>query len=135
RRASETRVPAPSRIVRALQELAVSPPLISVSTCYVAGNRRGAAPEEPVHDSPFFVDVDWRGEVDGARRARQDAESASRTPEALARFRKQARHELGAAGTPALAAKTEQRRQTWVKDRMVEAGRARAASLGWPDAY
>src|SRR5215204_3714345 len=33
----------------------VAPHLISVSTCYVAGNRRGAAPEEPVHDSPFFV--------------------------------------------------------------------------------
>ncbi|HEX2382806.1 MAG TPA: HAD-IB family hydrolase, partial [Acidimicrobiales bacterium] len=28
-----------------------------------------------------------------------------------------------------------QRRTQWVKARMVEAGRARAASLGWPDAY
>ncbi|HJR25060.1 MAG TPA: HAD-IB family hydrolase, partial [Acidimicrobiales bacterium] len=45
------------------------------------------------------------------------------------------RAELGAAGIPALAAKTEQRRAAWVKDEMVEAGRARAASLGWPDAY
>jgi alcohol-forming fatty acyl-CoA reductase len=133
--AVEVNLLGPSRIARTLQDLGVTPHLVAVSTCYVAGNRRGAAPEEPVHDSPFFVDVDWRGEVDGARRARRDAESASRTPEALARFRKQARHELGAAGTPALAAKTEQRRQTWVKDRMVEAGRARAASLGWPDAY
>ncbi|HET6662849.1 MAG TPA: SDR family oxidoreductase, partial [Acidimicrobiales bacterium] len=133
--AVEVNLLGPSRIAQTLQDLGVSPHLVAVSTCYVAGNRRGAAPEEPVHDSPFFVDVDWRGEVDGARRARRDAESESRTPEALARFRKQARHELGAAGTPALAAKTEQRRQTWVKDRMVEAGRARAASLGWPDAY
>jgi alcohol-forming fatty acyl-CoA reductase len=133
--AVEVNLLGPSRIARTLQDLGVTPHFIAVSTCYVAGNRRGAAPEEPVHESPFFVDVDWRGEVDGARRARRDAESESRTPEALARFRKQARHELGAAGTPALAAKTEQRRQTWVKDRMVEAGRARAASLGWPDAY
>ncbi|HLM28410.1 MAG TPA: HAD-IB family phosphatase [Acidimicrobiales bacterium] len=133
--AVEVNLLGPSRIALALRDLGVAPHLISVSTCYVAGNRRGAAPEEPVHDSPFFVDVDWRGEVDGARRARQDAEAESRTPEALARYRKQARHELGAAGTPALAAKTEQRRQAWVKDRMVEAGRARAASLGWPDAY
>src|SRR4029453_4062576 len=31
--------------------------------------------------------------------------------------------------------KSEQRRATWVKDQLVAAGRARAASLGWPDAY
>jgi alcohol-forming fatty acyl-CoA reductase len=133
--AVEVNLLGPSRIVLTLQELGVSPHLVAVSTCYVAGNRRGAAPEEPVHESPFFVDVDWRGEVDGARRARQDAEADSRRPEALARFRKEARRELGAAGTPALAAKTEQRRQAWVKERMVDAGRARATSLGWPDAY
>ncbi|HET6952753.1 MAG TPA: HAD-IB family phosphatase [Acidimicrobiales bacterium] len=133
--AIEVNLLGPSRIALTLRDLGVTPHLVAVSTCYVAGNRRGAAPEEPVHDSPFFVDADWRGEVEGARRARRDAEAGSRTPEALARFRKEARHELGAAGTPALAAKTEQRRQAWVKDRMVEAGRARAASLGWPDAY
>ncbi len=133
--AVEVNLLGPSRIALTLHDLGVTPHLIAVSTCYVAGNRRGAAPEEPVHESPFFVDADWRGEVTGARRAREDAEADSRTPEALAGFRKEARHELGAAGTPALAAKTEQRRQAWVKDRMVEAGRARAASLGWPDAY
>ncbi len=88
-----------------------------------------------MHESPFFVDVDWRAEVDGARQARRDAEAESRTPESLARFRKEARAELGAAGVPALASKTEQRRGIWVKERMVTTGRARAASLGWPDAY
>ena len=125
----------PSRLVGTLHDLGVTPHLVSVSTCYVAGNRRGAALEAPVHDSPFYVDVDWRAEVAGARRTRTDAESESRTPEALARFRKEARAELGAAGTPALAAKTEHRREAWVRERMVTAGRARAASLGWPDAY
>jgi HAD superfamily hydrolase (TIGR01490 family) len=133
--AVEVNLLGPSRIVLTLHDLGVTPHLVAVSTCYVAGNRRGAALEEPVHESPFFVDADWRGEVEGARRARQDAEADSRTPEALERFRSQARRELGAAGTPALAAKTEQRRQAWVKERMVDAGRARAASLGWPDAY
>jgi alcohol-forming fatty acyl-CoA reductase len=133
--AVEVNLLGPSRIAGALHELGVRPHLVAVSTCYVAGNRRGAAPEQPVHASPFFVDADWRGEVDGARRARRDAEAESRKPEALARFRKEARRELGAAGTPALSAKTEQRRQAWVKDRMVDAGRARATSLGWPDAY
>jgi HAD superfamily hydrolase (TIGR01490 family) len=133
--AVEVNLLGPSRILATLHDLGVTPHLVSVSTCYIAGNRRGGAPERPVHDSPFFVDVDWRKEVTGARRARQDAESESRTPEALVRFRKQARAELGAAGTPALAAKTEQRREAWVRERMIEAGRARAASLGWPDAY
>ncbi len=133
--AVEVNLLGPTRITATLQDLGALPHLVSVSTCYVAGHRRGAAPEQPVHDSPFFVDVDWRSEVAGARRAREGAEADSRRPDALARFRKEARAELGAAGVPALAAKTEQRRAAWVKDQMVEAGRARAASLGWPDAY
>jgi HAD superfamily hydrolase (TIGR01490 family) len=133
--AVEVNLLGPSRIAETLRDLGVSPHLVAVSTCYVAGNRRGAAPERPVHEGPFWIDVDWRKEVDGARRARVDAEAESRTPEALVRFRKEARHELGAPGTPALAAKTEQRRTAWVKEQLVEAGRARAFSLGWPDAY
>lgn len=133
--AVEVNLLGPSRIVAMLHDLAVTPHLVSVSTCYVAGHRRGAAPEIPVHESPFFVDVDWRGEVAGARHARTDAEADSRRPESLTRFRKEARKEIGAAGIPALAAKTEQRRAAWVKEQMVDAGRARAASLGWPDAY
>ena len=133
--AVEVNLLGPTRIVQTLHDLGVTPHLVSVSTCYVAGNRRGAAPEIPVHDSPFFIDVDWRSEVEGARRARADAEADSRRPDALVRFRKEAHTEIGAAGVPALAGKTEQHRVQWVKEQMVEAGRARAASLGWPDAY
>ncbi len=133
--AVEVNLLGPSRIVATLADLGVAPHLVAVSTCYVAGSRRGDAPEEHVDASPFFVDVDWRAEVDNARRARRDAESASRTPESLARFRTEARRELGAAGGPLLAERTEQLRSRWVSARMVEAGRARAASLGWPDAY
>jgi len=133
--AVEVNLLGPSRVAATLRDLGVSPHMVAVSTCYVAGNRRGRAPEEPVHTGPFAVEVDWRAEVDGARRARHDAEAQSRTPERLRDYRRQATHELGAAGTPLLASKTEQRRQGWVKERMVEAGRARAASLGWPDAY
>lgn len=109
--------------------------LIAVSTCYVAGSRRGAAPEQLVDQSPFFVDVDWRGEADSARRARADAEQASRTPERLTALARAARRELGAAGTPALTAKIESLRRRWVDERLTEAGRARATSLGFPDAY
>ena len=49
--------------------------------------------------------VDWRREAEAARRTRGDYEAQSRTPAMLERFRKEARRELGAAGTPLLAAK------------------------------
>ena len=133
--AVEVNLLGPTRIAQTLTELGVRPHLVSVSTCYVAGNRRGAAPEQLLDESPFYLDIDWRAEVDAARRTRADTDAESRTPELLARFRKEARRELGAAGTPLLAEKTEQRRTQWVKERMITAGRARAASLGWPDAY
>ena len=134
--AVEVNLMGPTRIARTLGDLGVTPHLVAVSTCYVAGNRRGAAPEIPVDESPFWIsDINWQREVDGARRLRADAEAASRQPEQLARFMDQARQELGGAGTPLLAAKSEQYRADWVKAQLVEAGRARAASLGWPDAY
>jgi alcohol-forming fatty acyl-CoA reductase len=133
--AVEVNLMGPTRIANLCNELGVAPHLVAVSTCYVAGNRRGNAPEILVDESPFFVDVDWRGEVEGARRARLDADAESRTPEKLEEFRAAARRELGAAGTPLLAEKTEDLRTKWVSARMVETGRARAASLGWPDAY
>jgi HAD superfamily hydrolase (TIGR01490 family) len=106
-----------------------------VSTCYVAGNRRGRAPEQLLDDSPFHIDVDWRSEVKAARRTRDDFDAQSRTTDQLAGFRRQARNDLGAAGAPLLSAKTEQLRLRWIDDQLVEAGRARALSLGWPDAY
>lgn len=111
------------------------PHLVAVSTCYVAGNRRGNAPEELVSAGPFDIGLSWRSEVTAARRLRSDTEAESRRPDRLTRFRSDARRELGAAGAPALAEKTENLREAWVKDRLVEAGRARAASVGWPDAY
>lgn len=134
--AVEVNLMGPTRIAQTLGELGVTPHLVAVSTCYVAGNRRGDAPEIPVDDSPFWIgDIDWRREVESARRIRADAEAASRDPERLAQFMAEAREELGGAGTPLLAAKSEVNRADWVKDQLVEAGRARAGSLGWPDAY
>lgn len=134
--AVEVNLMGPTRIAQTLQDLEVSPHLVAVSTCYVAGNRRGDAPEIPVDESPFWItDIDWKREVEGARRLRADAEAASRTPDQLSVFMAEAREELGGAGTPLLATKSEQLRKDWVKSQLVDAGRARAASLGWPDAY
>ena len=133
--AVEINMLGPMRIAETLNALGVAPHLVAVSTCYVAGNRRGNAPEELVSDGPFDLGLDWQTEVAAARRLRADSEAASRDAGRLKAFRAEARGELGAAGAPALAAKTEQLRQRWVRDRLVEAGRARAASVGWPDAY
>ncbi|MCB0994303.1 MAG: SDR family oxidoreductase, partial [Acidimicrobiales bacterium] len=138
--AIEVNLLGPVRLVAELNRLASerdqSPPhLVAVSTCYVAGSRRGDAPEQLLAESPFSVDADWRAEVEAARRSAIRIEDASREATRLGEFAKRAHRDLGAAGTPALAAKTEQLRTRWVKDQLVEAGRARAASLGFPDAY
>jgi fatty acyl-CoA reductase len=133
--AVEINLLGPTRIADTLNALGVTPHLVAVSTCYVAGNRRGNAPEELVSEGPFDLGLNWRKEVAAARRLRSDLEASSRDPDRLRGFRDQARTELGAAGAPALAGKTEQIRERWVSDQLVEAGRARAASVGWPDAY
>lgn len=133
--AVEVNLLGPTRIVETLSALGATPHFVSVSTCYVAGNRRGRAPEQLLSDSPFHIEIDWQAEVKAARRTRADFDSESRSSARLTEFRRLARHDLGAAGTPLLSAKTEQLRQRWVQNELIEAGRARAASLGWPDAY
>jgi len=125
----------PSRVAQTLTAIGSSAHLVAVSTAYVAGNRRGEAPEALLSDTLFSTEVDWRAEVAGADRARADADAESRRPEMLKRFMKAARAELGAAGTPLLATRAERLREQWVDDRLVELGRSRAAALGWPDAY
>ena len=133
--AVEVNLLGPLRVLTLIQEDLSAAHLIAVSTAYVAGSRRGRAPEAPLNQTPFSTEVDWRNEVNAARRARADIDAESRRPELLARFSKEAREELGAAGVPLLAAKAERRREQWTADRLVEAGRSRARSLGWPDAY
>jgi len=133
--AVEINLLGPPRIADTLNSMGVTPHLVAVSTCYVAGNRRGNAPEQLVSEGHWDIGLNWRKEVTASRRLRSDAEAASRLPDQLAEFRAKAREELGAAGAPALASKTESLREAWVKDQLVEAGRARAASVGWPDAY
>jgi HAD superfamily hydrolase (TIGR01490 family) len=132
--AVEVNLLGPSRVAAALQQ-GPRPHLIAVSTAYVAGGRRGPAPEALLSETPFSSRVPWREEVEAARRARSDAEAASRDPKQLARLRSAARAELGAAGVPLLAERTEKLRVDWAQDRMIELGKARAQALGWPDAY
>ncbi len=133
--AIEVNLLGPTRVAEALQNLDVAPHMVAISTCYVAGNRRGHAAEQLLSDSPFDIDISWRAEVEFARRCRTDFDAQSRSSGRLEEFRKRAGNELGAAGTPLISAKTEQYRKRWVSEQLVEAGRARAASLGWPDSY
>jgi HAD superfamily hydrolase (TIGR01490 family) len=133
--AVEVNLLGPSRLAEALRGSTALPHLIAVSTAYVAGTRRGDAPEALLTDTPFATTADWQAEVSAARRARSDADADSRSPERLARFTRAARGELGAAGGPLLAERAERLRDEWVKERLVSLGRTRAQSLGWPDAY
>jgi HAD superfamily hydrolase (TIGR01490 family) len=133
--AVEVNLLGPLRVAQTLTAVGSTAHLVTVSTAYVAGQRRGNAPERLLADTPFSPELDWRAEVDAARRARADAAAESRRPERLSRFSKQARREIGAAGTPLLAARAERAREQWVDERMITLGRARAQALGWPDAY
>jgi HAD superfamily hydrolase (TIGR01490 family) len=130
--AVEVNLLGPSRVAGVLQ---APTHLVAVSTAYVAGSRRGDAPEALLPDTPYATEVDWRQEVAAARRARADTDAASRQPDRLSRFHKQARAELGAAGAPLLAERSEKLREDWVEHQLVDLGRARAQGLGWPDAY
>jgi alcohol-forming fatty acyl-CoA reductase len=107
-----------------------SPHLLHVSTAYVAGNTKGVVPEAPLAHT-----VDWRTELDAALGARREVELASRKPELLDRFMARARSEHGRAGPQEVAQDAERRRRDWVTKRLVNYGRARAETLGWPDVY
>ena len=107
-----------------------APHLLHVSTAYVAGNRKGVIPEATLDHR-----VDWRVEADLALRARSDVEAASRKPELLDSFLRRARDEHGRAGPQSVADNAEDRRKSWVTKRLVQYGRARAQTLGWPDNY
>ncbi len=139
--AVEINLLGPSRVAgtlasaRAEAEQVTPVHLIAVSTAYVAGTHHGEAREELLSANRFSLDVDWRAEVAHARRLRQDLEDRSRRADTLATFSKKAREELGGAGEHLLAARAERLRDEWVTDRLVDAGTARARSLGWPDAY
>jgi HAD superfamily phosphoserine phosphatase-like hydrolase len=133
--AVEVNLLGPSRVAETLLETGSPAHLIAVSTAYVQAGHKGDALEQVLSESRFVTETDWRAEVTAARRARSDVDAESRQVDQLARFAKEARKELGAAGTALLAERTEHLREDWVKQQLVELGRSRARSLGWPDAY
>ena len=106
-----------------LHDLGVTPHLVAVSTCYVAGNRRGAAPESPVAREPVLrrrrLARRGRRRPPGPRRrrGRQPPPRAPRpVPQGGPPRARRRRHPAAGRARPSSAA------SAWVKDRMVEAG-------------
>ncbi len=106
------------------------PHVVHISTAYVAGLRKGIVPEAR-HEH----EVDWRAEAEAAFSARETVERESRHPEVLAKLLAEAREKHGKAGPQAVAQAAEKARVKWVHRRLVDYGRSRAQSLGWPDVY
>lgn len=117
-------------LYEALHAAGADPHVVHVSTAYVAGVRKGVVPEARLDHT-----VDRRAEMAGALAARADVERDSRRPEVLRRSLARARGEHRKAGPQAVVSAAEDARQEWVTDRLVDYGRARAQSLGWPDVY
>ena len=112
-----------------LHDLGVTPHLVAVSTCYVAGNRRGDAPEELVQRRPVRRRrrLARRGRRGPPRRAPTPRPRAA-TPEQLAQFRTRGpRTSSAPPARPRWRPRPSSCAQRWVTDQLVEAGRARAA--------
>lgn len=106
------------------------PHYVHISTAYTAGRRRGAIPEGPhVHS------VDHRAETQAGLVLSAEIETESRSPQRLARFRKDAERDHRQAGYLTTSVDTERRRTEWVAEQLVKAGTERARSLGWTDVY
>ena len=106
------------------------PHLVHVSTAYVAGVQKGVIPEGPLEHR-----VDYALEADLALQARRDVEAQSRKPEMLQHFMARAAKDHSRAGPSTVSQDAEERRKDWVTSRLVEYGRLRARTLGWPDVY
>ena len=114
----------------AVREAGGAPHVVHVSTAYVAGARKGVVPEVSLDH-----DADWRTELASADRSREQVEQDSRRPAALRKALATARAEHGKSGPQSVARAAEASRVEWVDKQLVEYGRLRAQSLGWPDVY
>jgi alcohol-forming fatty acyl-CoA reductase len=117
-------------LYEALAAAGADPHVVHVSTAYVAGVRKGVILEAALDHA-----ADWRTELASARDIRAEVERHSRRPETLRKTSAQARAEHSKAGPQSVARSAEEARRDWVARRLVDYGRSRAQSLGWPDVY
>ncbi|CAA9417680.1 MAG: Phosphoserine phosphatase [uncultured Rubrobacteraceae bacterium] len=113
------------------------PLFMHISTAYVAGNIKGAAPEEPPgRTTPNGTVLDAREEILGLDAVVGEVEKGSQERGLLRRFETEARNELGMVGEEEeVAARVDQLRRAWMRERLVERGTERARELGWNDVY
>jgi fatty acyl-CoA reductase len=113
------------------------PLFLHVSTAYVAGVRPGLAREElPGNESPNGTPLDPQEEVSNLEAVVREVDAASRERPLLRRFEREARNELGMVGEEEeVAARVDQLRRAWMRERLVERGTERARALGWHDVY
>jgi fatty acyl-CoA reductase len=128
---AQTNLLGASRLVQALRDAGSTPHLVHVSTAYVGGMLRGLVREE----LPLDPGLNWRHEAEVLSTLRPAVEEESRRPEILDRLRRQARSRLGPAGVPSQARAVERLRERWVRERLVERGRAHARAMGFTDIY
>ncbi len=113
------------------------PLFMHVSTAYVAGTKAGLIREEPPGETtPNGSRLDPHAEVARLDGVVREVEEASRERGLARSFETEARRELGMVGEEdEVAARTEQLRRAWVRERLVERGNDRARELGWQDVY
>jgi fatty acyl-CoA reductase len=128
---AQTNLLGAARMVEALTSAGSRPHLVHVSTAYVGGMLRGLVREAPPHDPG----LNWRNEAAVLSTLRAPVEEESRRPEVLNKLRREAVSRMGPAGTPAVARATERLRDRWVKDKLIERGRAHANAMGFADIY
>ena len=128
---AQTNLLGATRLVRTLRELDARPHLVHISTAYVGGMLRGLVREA----LPLDPGLNWRHEAEVLSGLRAPVEEESRRPEVLDQLRRQVRSRIGPAGAPAQARAVERLRERWVKDRLVERGRAHARAMGFTDVY
>lgn len=114
-----------------------APTFVHISTAYVAGVRRGLVLEAPPEDvTPNGTPLDPVEELRRLEAEISRVEVDSRERGLVRRFETEAQRELGLVGSEEeVAARVEQLRRAWVRERLVERGNERARALGWHDVY
>jgi HAD superfamily hydrolase (TIGR01490 family) len=124
-------------LLKLAREWSKRPLFMHISTAYVAGNIRGDAPEAPPGETtPNGTVLDAREEILGLDAVVAEVDKASHEKGLLRRFETEARNELGMVGEEEeVAARVDQLRRAWMRERLVERGTERARQLGWNDVY
>jgi HAD superfamily hydrolase (TIGR01490 family) len=124
-------------LLRLARDWEKKPLFMHISTAYVAGNSDVLAPEAPPGElTPNGTRLDARQEVARLEAVAEEVEQASREKSLQRRFEPEARRELGMVGEEEeVAARVDQLRRAWVRERLVERGTERAQELGWNDVY